>query len=114
MKILKRLALGAIGAASGVLIACAYGMSYSWYGQVRDSDTGQTIEGIQVDCVNGGQTIASTTTGSQGMYNISESHDCESLEFVDVDGATNGTYDATQIDNPSISDENNISLNPTN
>ncbi len=113
MKIVKRIALGALTAVSGVLIACAYGMSYSWRGQVRDSSTQQPIPGIQVGCVHNGQEVANTTTDTDGYYSMSESLDCDELTFTDVDGADNGQYDATSIDNPVLEDSNNASLTPS-
>jgi hypothetical protein len=97
MKIVKRMALGALSAATSVLIACAYGMSYSWGGYVRDSDTSDPIPGIRVDCEKDTQQVATATTNANGYYEFGEGVECDQLLFTDVDGADNGSYDATQI-----------------
>lgn len=113
MKIIKRLALGAVTAASGVLIACAYGMSYAWRGQVTDRSTNQPVPGIQVECEDGGQGVATTYTDASGYYEISDNFNCDRLVFTDVDGADNGAYDATQIDSPSLeTNDNDVALAP--
>lgn len=114
MKILKQLALGALTAASGVLIACAYGVSYVWSGRVLGRDTQQPIPGIRVECVSGTSgTVATTTTDADGHFRISGPY-CEALRFTDVDGAQNGAYDATTLEEPSgVTDGNQVELEPT-
>jgi hypothetical protein len=112
MKILKRLALGALSGVSGVLIACAYGVSYSWGGQVRDAVTSDPIPGIRVGCERDGQEVDSTTTGPDGEYRFNGETHCDELQFTDVDGAENGSYDATQI-TPGENETNDVELMPT-
>jgi hypothetical protein len=100
MRTLKRLVLSAVTATTGVLVACAYGMFYSWTGRVRDATTQQGIPGIRVSCLVGGSVVDTGTTDGQGSYDLDRSGDCEQLRFEDVDGAANGTYDGTTVDLP--------------
>lgn len=112
MKVLKRMLLGVVTAASGVLIACAYGMTYSWRGRVVDHTTTQPIPGIRVTCVGSGSTQGTTTTDSNGEWQFGNIY-CEQLTFTDVDGAANGAYDATTLENPSSGNPIITELEPT-
>ena len=112
MKVMKRLLLGMVTAASGVLIACAYGMTMAWRGRVVDSGTSQPIPGIRVTCEHLGITQGTATTNANGEWalgNIS----CDQLTFTDVDGAANGAYDATTLENPYSHTDINTALDPT-
>lgn len=112
MKVLKRMLLGAVTAASGVLIACAYGMTYSWRGRVLDRTTSQPIPGIQVTCEDSGSTLGTTTTDANGEWSFGDIS-CAQLTFTDVDGAANGAYDATALENPSPNSDIVTELQPT-
>ncbi|MDX9999766.1 MAG: carboxypeptidase regulatory-like domain-containing protein [Polyangia bacterium] len=113
MKIMKRLLLGMVTATSGVLIACAYGMLYAWNGRVLAQDSKQPIPGIQVTCKDsGGGTLHTTTTDSNGEWSIGD-YACSQLTFTDVDGAANGAYDATTMDQPPQNTDIVIELAPT-
>lgn len=112
MKVLKRMLLGAVTAASGVLIACAYGMTYSWRGRVLDHSTSQPIPGIRVTCESSGSTQGTTTTNANGEWSFGDIY-CDQLVFTDVDGAANGAYDATTLESPSSYDDIVTELEPT-
>ena len=111
MKIMKRVILGLVTAASGVLIACAYGMTYSWRGRVVDSVTNQPIPGIRVTCEDSGGVQGTATTNADGEWNLGDIY-CEKLTFTDVDGAANGTYDATTVENPNPNNDIVTGLEP--
>jgi len=111
MKVMKRMILGLVTAASGVLIACAYGMTYAWRGQVVDSVTNQPIPGIQVTCEGSDGVQGTATTNANGEWSLGDII-CEKLVFTDVDGAANGTYDATTVENPSPNTDIVTALDP--
>jgi hypothetical protein len=90
------------GAVPFVIAAC-YGVMYSFSrsGRVVDAVTHQGIEGIQVTCRAGGYVQSGTTSWTDGQFLLEYDQPCETVDFTDVDGVANGSYQATSVPLPS-------------
>jgi hypothetical protein len=93
------------GAVPFVIAAC-YGVMYSFSrsGRVVDAVTHQGIEGIQVTCRIGGMSGSVTSSWTDGNFLLDYDQPCDEVQFVDVDGAANGSYQATTVPFPASGD----------
>ena len=86
------------GAVPFVIAAC-YGVMYSFSrnGRVVDAVTHTGIQGIQVTCRAGGYVQSMANSATDGSFVIDYDQPCETVELTDVDGAANGSYQATTV-----------------
>ena len=80
-----------------VVAACGYDVERQ--GRVVDAETSIGIVGIRVHCTpEVGDT--DTTTGVEGRFSLYYDEPCETLEIIDIDGATNAAYEPMTIPFP--------------
>jgi len=105
INLFKKSLLWVITATIPVVIAACYGVYYTVTGEVKDGDTKEPIEGIEVQCImdeDDEYTIPekfySEIDGYFYIYNEDAEGLCDQVKFVDVDGELNGEYYEKTID----------------
>jgi len=83
-------------------------MSPEMYGKVMDATTDEGIAGIRIELLKGGTNIGSTSTYTNGHYNIRAEGENIEVRVTDVDGIINGEYKGTTN---TVSISNNLEQN---
>jgi putative lipoprotein (rSAM/lipoprotein system) len=102
-----------LGAVVPVIIACAYGTPFRFAksGKVQDATTKNAIPGIQVSCLQDGQSDNETWTDTDGQFYL-EYNECSELKFEDIDGTENGEYESHTTALGSPDQEITVELQP--
>jgi len=87
-------------------IAACYGVMYAYQrtGRVTDAVTHAGIDGIQVECLVDGAVHTGSSTFGGGSFYLDYDTPCDQVQFTDVDGAANGTYQPRTVPLPATGD----------